>query len=120
MDTNTNQSDTDELAGELLVGKDAIQAFLEYLGMPEGTDPYYLRRTGWPIGKTRRRRRRKPHRHQTPPYPPAPKSSLHRRRPTRPDLETVPDSAGPLPARSSCHQPGGGRAAAPVHGGRPQ
>ena len=74
MDTNTNQSDTDELAGELLVGKDAIQAFLEYLGMPEGTDPYYLRRTGWPIGKTSGGGGRKPHRHQTPPYPPHPKA----------------------------------------------
>jgi hypothetical protein len=54
MDTNINQSDnTDELAGDLLVGKDAIKAFLVYLGMPEDVDPYYLKRTGrWPIGKT--------------------------------------------------------------------
>jgi hypothetical protein len=53
MDTSTNQSDTDELAGDLLVGKDAIKAFLVQLGMPEDTDVYYLKRAGhWPIGKT--------------------------------------------------------------------
>jgi hypothetical protein len=39
--------------GDLLVGADAIRAYLVYLGMPEGTDPYYLKRTGrWPIGNT--------------------------------------------------------------------
>jgi hypothetical protein len=53
MDTSTPQSDTDELAGDLLVGKDAIKAYLIHLGMPEETDPYYLKRSGfWPIGKT--------------------------------------------------------------------
>jgi hypothetical protein len=53
MDTNINQSDKDELAGDLLVGKDAIKAFLVYLGMPDDIDVYYLKRVGhWPIGKT--------------------------------------------------------------------
>jgi hypothetical protein len=54
MDTNSTQSDnTDELANDLLVGKDAIKAFLVHLGMPEDTDVYYLKRAGhWPIGKT--------------------------------------------------------------------
>ena len=53
MDTNINQSDTDDLAGDLLVGKGPIKAFLISLGMPETTDPYHLKRQGlWPIGKT--------------------------------------------------------------------
>ena len=41
-------------AGDLLVGADAIRAFLVELGIPEKTaDPYYLKRTGrWPIGNT--------------------------------------------------------------------
>ena len=39
--------------GDLLVGADAIRAFLVYLGMPAGVDPYYLRRARrWPIGNT--------------------------------------------------------------------
>jgi hypothetical protein len=43
----------ERLAGDLLVGADAIRAFLVYLGMPEGVDPYYLKRAGrWPIGNT--------------------------------------------------------------------
>jgi hypothetical protein len=42
-------------AGDLLFGADAIRGFLVDLGMPETTDPYYLRRTGrWPIGSTGR------------------------------------------------------------------
>ena len=55
MDTNQHQHDEgdERLAGDLLVGADAIRAFLVHLGMPEGTDPYYLKRTGlWPIGNT--------------------------------------------------------------------
>jgi hypothetical protein len=54
MDTSQHNDDGDErLAGDLLVGADAIRAFLVYLGMPEETDPYYLKRAGhWPIGKT--------------------------------------------------------------------
>ena len=55
---NPNQLQHDEenerlAGGDLLVGADAIRAFLEWLGMPQGTDPYYLKRTGhWPIGNT--------------------------------------------------------------------
>jgi hypothetical protein len=53
MDTNINQSDKDELAGDLLVGRDAIRDYLVYLGMPDDIDIYYLKRLGqWPIGKT--------------------------------------------------------------------
>ena len=54
METNPQQYDGDErLAGDLLVGADAIRAFLMHLGMPESTDPYYLKRSGtWPIGNT--------------------------------------------------------------------
>jgi len=38
---------------DLLVGSAAIRAYLTQLGMPERTDPYYLRRSGrWPIGRT--------------------------------------------------------------------
>jgi hypothetical protein len=48
MDTLNN----DEPLNDLLVGKDPIRTFLISLGMPETVDPYYLRRTGWPIGKT--------------------------------------------------------------------
>jgi hypothetical protein len=37
----------------VLVGADAIRAFLVHLGMPEDTDVYYLKRSSqWPIGKT--------------------------------------------------------------------
>jgi hypothetical protein len=43
----------ERLAGDLLVGADAIRAFLVHLGMPEDTDVYYIKRAGiWPIGKT--------------------------------------------------------------------
>jgi hypothetical protein len=47
------QHDESELpvAGDLLVGADAIRTYLVSLGMPAATDIYYLRRTGrWPIG----------------------------------------------------------------------
>jgi hypothetical protein len=51
MDTTPQQQD--DGAGDLLVGADAIRAFLVGLGMPESTDIYYLRRTGrWPLGNT--------------------------------------------------------------------
>ena len=51
--TNDDEGD-DRLAGDLLVGADAIRAYLVHLGMPEKTaDPYYLKRSGnWPIGNT--------------------------------------------------------------------
>jgi len=54
MNTNQQHDDGDErLTGDLLVGADAIRTFLVELGMPEETDPYYLKRTGhWPIGNT--------------------------------------------------------------------
>jgi hypothetical protein len=56
MDTSQHQHDEEgdeRLAGDLLVGADAVRAFLVHLGMPETTDPYYLKRTGhWPIGNT--------------------------------------------------------------------
>jgi hypothetical protein len=49
---DTTQQDNEAAAGDLLVGAEAIRAFLVHLGMPEGTDAYYLKRTGWPIGNT--------------------------------------------------------------------
>jgi hypothetical protein len=57
MDTSKQQDDGDErLAGDLLVGADAILNYLIFLGMPADTDVddvYYLKRTGrWPIGNT--------------------------------------------------------------------
>jgi hypothetical protein len=54
MDPNQHHDDGDErLAGDLLVGADAIRAFLIELGMPTGVDVYYLKRSGhWPIGNT--------------------------------------------------------------------
>jgi hypothetical protein len=56
MDTNPTQHDEDARPGDLLVGADAIRAFLVQLGMPDDTDVYSLRRKrqetgeGWPIG----------------------------------------------------------------------
>jgi hypothetical protein len=51
--TQPQQLEDDVPAGDLLVGREAILAFLVGLGMPQDTDVYYLRRTGrWPIGKT--------------------------------------------------------------------
>jgi hypothetical protein len=50
---NQQQDEGQVAGGDLLVGANAIRGFLVYLGMPEGTDPYYLKRTGhWPIHKT--------------------------------------------------------------------
>ena len=50
MDTTENE---EHLVGDLLVGADAVRTFLVSLGMPETTDPYYLKRSGhWPIGNT--------------------------------------------------------------------
>ena len=47
---NTN----DEGSGvDLLIGAEAIRRHLVELGMPENTNPYYLKRSGsWPIGGT--------------------------------------------------------------------
>ena len=53
MDSNQQDEGGAPLAGDLLVGADAIRTFLVHLGMPEETDPYYLKRSGsWPIGNT--------------------------------------------------------------------
>jgi hypothetical protein len=54
MDPNQLQHDEDErlAGGDLLVGADPIRDFLIHLGMHESVDPYYLKRTGWPIGNT--------------------------------------------------------------------
>jgi hypothetical protein len=53
METTQHYDEANDLAGDLLVGADAILAYLVFLGMPEDTDVYYLRRAGrWPIGKT--------------------------------------------------------------------
>jgi hypothetical protein len=50
---DTTHDEGSDLAGDLLVGADAILAYLVFLGMPEDTDIYYLKRAGrWPIGKT--------------------------------------------------------------------
>jgi hypothetical protein len=52
MDPNQHDDGGERLAGDLLVGADAIRDFLVHLGIPE-PDVYYLRRAGkWPIGKT--------------------------------------------------------------------
>ena len=43
----------DDHGTDLLVGADAIRKHLVALGLPESTDPYYLKRSGsWPIGST--------------------------------------------------------------------
>lgn len=56
MNTTTNKPEdefADETGGVVLVGKEPIKAHLITLGMPETTDPYYLKKTGkWPIGST--------------------------------------------------------------------
>ena len=52
MDT-TEHSEAEMRPGDLLVGAEAIRAYLVHLGMPEDTDIYYLKRTRrWPIGNT--------------------------------------------------------------------
>jgi hypothetical protein len=52
-DTNPQHDDGDDrLAGDLLVGAEAIAAYLVYLGVPN-PDVYYLKRANvWPIGNT--------------------------------------------------------------------
>jgi hypothetical protein len=46
------QDEGDVRPGDLLVGAVEIRTFLMLLGMSEGTDVYYLKRSGWPIGTT--------------------------------------------------------------------
>ena len=45
MDT-TQYDERDARPGDLLVGRDPIRDFLVSLGMPENTEPYYLKRSG--------------------------------------------------------------------------
>lgn len=54
MDHNQPVDDEgDARPGDLIFGRDAIHTFLvDFLGMPEKTDPYYLKQSGWPIGNT--------------------------------------------------------------------
>jgi hypothetical protein len=53
MDPTPQHDEGDVRPGDLLVGANAIRAFLVSLGMPEKTaEPYYLKRSGWPIGNT--------------------------------------------------------------------
>jgi hypothetical protein len=53
MDLNQHDEWDERLAdGDLLVGRNPIRDFLVRLGMPPSTDPYYLKRSGWPIGNT--------------------------------------------------------------------
>jgi hypothetical protein len=52
LDATTDQIDKDDLAGDLLVGKEAIRDYLIYLGWPPDVDVYYQKRVGWPIGKS--------------------------------------------------------------------
>jgi hypothetical protein len=49
---DATQPDNELPANDLLVSGDVIKTFLKSLGMPETVDPYYLKRTGWPIGKS--------------------------------------------------------------------
>jgi hypothetical protein len=48
----TQHDEGDVRPGDLLIGAGAIRAFLVSLGMPETSDIYYLKRSGWPIGNT--------------------------------------------------------------------
>jgi hypothetical protein len=51
MDNARHQDETEHAGGDLLVGADAIRAYLVHLGLPEDTDVYYMRRARrWPIG----------------------------------------------------------------------
>jgi hypothetical protein len=53
MDTNPPDERDQRPADGLLVGAPAIKTYLvDDLGWPPKTDPYYLKRRGWPIGST--------------------------------------------------------------------
>jgi hypothetical protein len=52
MDTTTQHDEGDVRPGDLLIGAVEIRRFLVLLGMHEKIDPYYLKRSGWPIGNT--------------------------------------------------------------------
>jgi hypothetical protein len=49
---DSSQDEVDTSTGDLLVTAEVIRTYLVSLGMPENTDPYYLKRSGWPIGNT--------------------------------------------------------------------
>jgi hypothetical protein len=51
MDTNQHD-EADGLADEVLIGAEAIKNYVVSIGMPNTTDAYYLKRSGWPIGNT--------------------------------------------------------------------
>jgi hypothetical protein len=55
-DQTTIENNDDEVNAakrDLLLGGETIRQFMiDYFGMPEDVDVYYLKRTGWPIGKT--------------------------------------------------------------------
>jgi hypothetical protein len=44
--------DLDDFAGDVLQGAGEIRAYLRKRGMRETTNPYRLRKQGWPIGST--------------------------------------------------------------------
>jgi hypothetical protein len=52
--TTEHEQEDGRVAGDLLVGAPDVRAFLISLGMPESVNPYYLKRSGWPIGNTGR------------------------------------------------------------------
>jgi hypothetical protein len=49
MDTQQHD-EVDSVADDLLIGGTAVGAFLISLGF-ENADPYYFKKSGWPIGK---------------------------------------------------------------------
>jgi hypothetical protein len=49
MDANHQQQES-EPDTDVIVGRAAIRKFLIALGMPDTTDPYYLKKRGFPIG----------------------------------------------------------------------
>jgi hypothetical protein len=51
MDITTQHDEGDTPTGDLLVGGDNVRTFLISLGF-ENPDPYYLKKRGWPIGKS--------------------------------------------------------------------
>lgn len=47
----TPENEENKALGGLLIGGPAIKKFVVSIGMPKGTDPYYLKACGWPIGR---------------------------------------------------------------------
>jgi hypothetical protein len=50
MDTEQHEESTPP-ASDLLIGGKAIKKFVVEIGLPPKTDPYYLKKIGWPIGR---------------------------------------------------------------------